>query len=97
VHVAGEAGDDDPSDRGADDVVDDRGDLPLGGDEAGLLGVRRVRQQQVDALAPEPGEAAEVGQPSVQGQLVHLEVAGVQHDAGRGLDRDGERVRDRSG
>ncbi len=64
-------------------------------DDAGHLGVRGVGQQQVDALGAEPGEAAEVGEPAVERQLVHLEVAGVQHDPGRGLDRDGERVRDR--
>ena len=43
----------------------------------------------------EPGEATEVGEPAVERQLVHLEVAGVQQRAGRGPDRDGERVRDR--
>ena len=61
----------------------------------GHLGVGRVRQQQVDALAAEPGEAAEVGDPAVERELVHLEVAGVQDGAGRGADGDGERVRDR--
>ena len=82
--------------RGADDVVEDRADLALGGDEARLLGVGGVRQQQVDALlAAEPGEAAEVGEAAVERQLVHLEVAGVQHDAGLGLDGDGEGVGDR--
>ena len=40
------------------------------------------RQQQVDALAAEPGEAAEVGEPAVERQLVHLEVAGVQDEPG---------------
>jgi hypothetical protein len=51
-------------------------------------------QQQVDALAPEPGEAAQVGQPPVHRQLVHLEVAGVQDDPGLRLDRDREGVGD---
>ena len=66
-----------------------------GGDEAGHLGVGRVGHQQVDALATEPRPAAEVGDPAVERQLVHLEVAGVQDGAGRGADRDGERVGDR--
>ena len=61
----------------------------------GHVGVRRVGQEQVDALLAEPGERAEVGDAVVERQLVHLEVAGVQHDAGGGRDRDGERVRDR--
>jgi hypothetical protein len=51
--------------------------------------------QQVDALAAQPGEAAEVGQPAVHRQLVHLEVTGVQDDAGLGLDGDREGVGDR--
>ena len=52
-------------------------------------------EQQVDALAAEPREPGQVGQPPVERQLVHLEVAGVQHDAGRGLDRHRQRVGDR--
>ena len=62
-------------------------DLALAGDEAGHLGVGGVGQQQVDALLAEPGERGQVGEPAVQRQLVHLEVAGVQHGAGGGPDR----------
>ena len=65
------------------------------GREAGNVGVRRVGQEQVDALLAEPGERAQVGEAVVERQLVHLEVAGVQHEAGGGADRDGERIRDR--
>ena len=55
----------------------------------GHLGVGGVDQQQVDALLAEPGEGPQVGDPAVERQLVHLEVAGVQHElAGRGADRD---------
>ena len=59
-------------------------DLSLGGDEAGHLGVGGVREQQVHAGRAEPGEAGQVGEAAVERQLVHLEVAGVQHCAGRG-------------
>ena len=86
VDVAGEAGDDDPPLGGAEHVVEHRRDLALAGDEAGNLGVGRVRQQQIDALAPEPGEAAEVGDAPVERELVHLEVAGVQDGARRRAD-----------
>ena len=75
--------------------VEHRADLALGGREAGHLGVGRVDEEQVDALFAEPGERAQVGEPAVERQLVHLEVAGVQHEAGRRADRDGERVGDR--
>ena len=44
----------------------------------GHLGVGRVGHEQVDALLAQPGEGAQVGEPAVERQLVHLEVAGVQ-------------------
>ena len=78
----------------AEDLVEHRRDLALGGHHAGHLGVGRVGHQQVDALGAEPGEAGQVGEPAVQRQLVHLEVAGVQHHAGRGPDGHRERVGD---
>src|SRR6185312_13276017 len=95
VHVRGEAGHDDALPGVAEDLVEHRRDVALRGHPAGDLGVGRVRQQQVDALAAEPGEAGQVGEPAVQRQLVHLEVAGVQHHARRGADGHRERVRDR--
>lgn len=92
VHVRCEAGHDDPLLRGREHVVKDRRDVPLGGDDPRHLGVGRIRHQQVDALAAEPGEPGQVGQPAVKRQLVHLEVAGMQHQAGLGADRYRERV-----
>ena len=65
------------------------------GGEAGDLGVGGVGEEEVDALLAQPGEAAQVGDPAVQRELVHLEVAGVQHQAGGGADRDGQAVGDR--
>ena len=65
------------------------------GGEAGHLGVGRVDHEEVDALLAEPGERAQVGDPAVERQLVHLEVAGVQHQPGAGADRDRQRVGDR--
>ena len=94
VHVAGEAGHDDPLLGLREHLVQHRGDVPLAGDDARDLGVGGVGHQQVDALGPAPGESAQVGQPAVQRQLVHLEVPGVQHHAGRGGDGHRERVRD---
>ena len=82
VNVAGEAGDDDPALRGFEHPPKHRGYLALGGNEARNFGIRRVGHQQVDAFGAEPGEATEVGQPAVERQLVHLEVAGVQHQTG---------------
>ena len=61
----------------------------------GHLGVGRVGEEEVDALLPQPGERPQVGEPAVERQLVHLEVAGVQQGAARGADADRERVGDR--
>src|SRR5262249_32241788 len=82
VDVRGEAGDDHPVLGGTEHVVDHRADVALAGDEPRYLGIGGVRHQQVDALAAEPGEPGQVGQPAVHRQLVHLEVAGAQHQAG---------------
>ena len=61
----------------------------------GHLGVGRVGEEEVDALLPQPGEGAQVGEPAVERQLVHLEVAGVQQGAARGAHGHGQRVGDR--
>ena len=94
VHVAGEAGHDDPPRCGAEDLVDRRGEVALGGGEPGDLGVGGVDEEQVDAFLAEAGERAQVGDSGVERELVHLEVAGVQHGAGAGADGDGEPVGD---
>ncbi len=74
--------------------VEHRTDVLLGRGEARHLGVGGVGQEEVDALLPQPRERAQVGDPAVERQLVHLEVAGVQHHAGRGPDGDGQGVGD---
>ncbi len=94
VHVGGEAGHDDPLLGVAEDLVDDGGDRLLGGREAGRLGVGRVGEEEVDTLLAEAREGPQVGDPAVERQLVHLEVAGVEHQARRRPDRDRERVGD---
>ncbi len=94
VHVAGKAGDDDPLLGIPEHAVEHRRNLPLGGHEAWHLGVGGVGQEQVNAFPAKPRETTEIGQPAVKGQLVHLEVAGVQHQAGRRADGDRQRVRD---
>ena len=80
--------------RLVEDALEDRRDALLRGRETGDLGVGGVGQEEVDPLLPQPGERAQVGDPPVQRQLVHLEVAGVQHEAGTGADRHGQRVGD---
>ena len=69
-------------------------DVALGRGEPRHLGVGGVDEEQVDALLAEPGERPQVGEPPVERQLVHLEVAGVQQQARR---RCGSRRRARRG
>ena len=94
VDVAGEARHDDPLAGVREDRAQDVGDVPLGRDEARDLGVRRVGEEEVDALLAEPRERVQVGEAAVQRELVHLEVAGVDHHARGGADGDGQGVRD---
>ena len=65
------------------------------GREARHLGVGGVGEEQVDALLAQPRERAQVGDPAVERELVHLEVAGVQDQSRAGADRDRQGVGDR--
>ena len=53
--------------------------------EAGDVGVGGVDEEQVDALFAEARERAEVGEAAVERQLVHLEVAGGEHECPRAV------------
>ena len=67
----------------------------LGGGETGALGVGGIGQQRQHAAAAVLSNGGKVGDGVARKRrVVDLEVAGVQHDAGRALDREGERVRD---
>ena len=93
VDVAAEAGDDDAPFGMPEDLVDGRRDLELRGGEAGHVGVRRVGEEQVDTLLPQPGEGTQIGDPTIERQLVHLEVTGVEQGPGLGAHEHRERVR----
>ncbi len=95
VDVRGEGGDDDAPLSVAEEVLEHGPDVLLQCREAGDLGVRRVRHEQVHTLLAEAGEGTEVRDPTVERELVHLEVAGVEDVAGTGADEDGKRVGDR--
>ena len=94
VDVRGEAGDDDALPAASEHPVERRRDVPLRGGEPRHLRVGRVDEEDVDAGLAQPGEGAQVGQPTVQWQLVHLEVAGVQQRPRRCPDRDRQGVGD---
>src|SRR5699024_8991882 len=95
VDVGGEGSDDDAAFGGAEEVLEHGADVLLQGSEAGDLGVRRVRHEQVHALLAEAGEGAQVGDAAVERQLVHLEVAGVEDVPGTGADEDSQSIGDR--
>ena len=95
VDVGGEAGDDDPASRVAEYCLDRRRELAFRGRETRHLGVGGVGHEQIHALFTEPGEGPQIRDPTVERQLVHLEVTGVQDGAARGADEDRQRVRNR--
>src|ERR1700753_3059527 len=61
----------------------------------GLSALVEADMSRATPSAPSRAEPADVGQPPVQRQLVHLEVAGVQDQPGRRADGHGQGVRDR--
>ena len=99
MEVAGEAGRDDAltallGEQGAQH----RTDAGLGRRVTRFLGVGRVGQQQADALVGGDGsDAGEVGATSVDRREIELEVAGVEDDSLRRVDRDRVRVGHRVG
>ncbi|GAA3216401.1 hypothetical protein GCM10020256_18670 [Streptomyces thermocoprophilus] len=94
VDMAGEARHDDALAGAGEDLPQHIGDVPLVRREAGDLGVRGVREEKVDAFLAQPCEGVEVGEAVVQRELVHLEVAGVDHHARGSAHSHGQRVRD---
>ncbi len=74
-----------------------RSDLSLGGREARTVGVGRVAAQQQHALGTQLGQARDVGRHAVDRRLVELVVAGQEHRAQAGTERDRARVGDRVG
>ncbi len=76
-------------------VLQMRPDDRLRGREAGAVDVGGVAAQQQHALAAELGQARDIGRRPVDGRLVELVVAGDQHRAELGAERDGARIGDR--
>src|SRR6185437_38709 len=96
-----EAGEEELLTRGTEDVVETRADGALAGREAGPVDVGGVLQEAEDILLAEVGKGLQVERMAVRRGEVDLEVAGVEDDAGGGVDgeRDAvdERVRDADG
>ena len=92
MNVAGEGGHNDLPIGAGEDVVQDLADLLLVTDHARNLGVGGVHAEKVDTLLAEASEGAQVCDAPVDGQGVHLEVAGDKHVTGVGSDHDGHGV-----
>ena len=96
VDVGGEAGHDDPLAVGpAHQPVQVGPDFTLRRPDAGQFGVGRVAQEQVHTLVAQARHPRQVGRAAVQGQLVELDVAGVQHGARPSVHGDRERIGNR--
>ena len=94
VDVAREARDEHATRRVLDDVPEGGAHRGLTRGEAGHVGVRGVGEHEVDALLAKAVDGVVVGAHAVDGRLVELEVARVEHGAGRRLEEDSERARD---
>ena len=94
VHVAGEHGDDDPTVRPLEQLVEGGCHFLFRHGVARALGVGGIAQQGQHALLPQLGQAAQVDGRAVHGGVVHLEIAGVDDGAHRGFDRQGACPRD---
>ena len=95
VDVRREARDENAPAARRDDLPERLADDALAPGEARALGVRRVGEQKVDTAVAELGEATDVGAQPVDRRVVELPVAGVEDQAGGGLDRDPDAVGDR--
>ena len=92
--MAGERRDDDATLRLRYDLRQLLADFGLRRREVGVLGVGGVAHHEVDADFAELRQRAEVGGHAVDGGLIELEVARVQHVSGRALEEHAHGARD---
>ena len=94
MDMAGERRDDDAALCLRDDALKLLADFGLAGREVGVGGVRGIRHHQVNALFGEACKSAEIGMHAVDGGLIKLEVARVQHVASGAAEKDAHGTRD---
>src|ERR1700676_27183 len=83
---------DDAARCGAAKLFDTRNDGALGGSEAGALDVGGIAEKGEDAFGAVASESVEIEGGAVNGSLVDLEIAGVNNDAERSADGEGDAV-----
>ena len=93
VDARRERGDDQLAGRAGEDLLERVDDVALGSGEAAAVDVGAVGEQREHAFAAELGEAVDVEVLAVERRLIDLEVAGVDDDAGRRVDRERDAVR----
>jgi len=90
--MAGEGGHDDPLGGARDNLPQRLAYLGLALGEVDVGGIGGVAHHQVNAQLGEAGDGRVVGVHAVYRRLVELEVAGVQHGAGRRANEQPQRV-----
>ena len=95
VDVRREARDQDTTCTHRDQLPERLTDEPFRAGHPGPLRVGRVAEHEVDALVTDRGELADVRLEAVDGGVVELPVAGVQHPPGGCFDHDCNAVGDR--
>ena len=82
-----------PAGRAREDLLERVDDFDLGSRPATPIDVGAVGKERQHALCAKRREPVEVEVLAVERRLVHLEVAGVNDDAGRRVQRQGDAVR----
>ena len=95
--LGGEGGDDHAPGRGQQDLRERVAHDRFGRRRAGPVGVGRVAAEQAHAVVPVGGEPAQVRRLAHHRRVVDLEIAGMDDQAGRRVERDPEGVGDRVG
>ena len=76
-----------------DDLIQHRSDIGFPGRETRHIRVGGIHHKQVHTLFAKPRKGTKIGQPAIQGKLVHFEVTGVQDTSRFGTNHDGKRIR----
>ena len=70
--------------------LDNRPNLPLERGETWDIGIGAIDHEKVETLLPDACEAAKVSNPTIQRQLVHLEVACCKNASGSAANHNGQ-------
>ena len=95
MNVGGKACNNDAPGGAVHNLIQHRSNVRFARSEAGNICVRGVHQEQVNPFFAESGKRAKIGESSIEGKLVHLEVAGVKNGTSARANHDSQSVGNR--